>query len=205
MGTTRGVDSVTRDVHYIQGIYSLPSGFEIHGRTVPHTVIRVNVIDTIGLCDSHLDSNQVFQLIKDKVQTDFVHIDKVIICCSERLEKVHKDSINQFLTWLKYKKYKNHFCFFYTKTDGLDAAAKLENLLRISQVFGLENASNYASFQGEFREELKQVNAISFAPNASSDDIGNNRQKLMNIAMCPPSIRSDDRIPVTPNTWCTIL
>lgn len=41
----------------------------------------VNVVDTIGLCDSTLKPTEVTSLIKDHIQTNLVHIDSVVIVC----------------------------------------------------------------------------------------------------------------------------
>ena len=53
---------------------------------------------------------------------------------------------------------------------------------------------------------MKPVDAIAFPPNATSTEVAINRQKLMRIAMVPPSIKvgSGHRIQVKESS-CVIL
>jgi len=201
----RGVDSVTKAIHYIQGTYSFPFNVTIDGNR--WRVTKVNVIDTIGFCDSVLTAKEVFSIVRDSVKVNLAHLDKVIICCSERMEADHKKSIMQFMDWLKYKKYRANFGFFYTKSDGLSEGEKQDNLLRIRDSLDIDGQSEFVMQKKSGAiEELKLVNAISFAPNASSEDISINRNKLMKVALVPSSllVGSQGRIPVSESN-CTIL
>jgi len=204
----RGIDSVTKEIHYIQGTYSFPYNVIVDGKKIMNKVTKVNVIDTIGFCDSVLTPKEVFSLVRDSVKVNLAHIDKVIICCSERMEADHKKSIIQFMDWLKYKKHMANFGFFYTKSDGLSEGEKQDNLLRICDSLDINGQMNFVHYnkQSGANEEVKLVNAISFAPNASSEEISLNRNKLMKLTLAPPSILvgSQSRIPVSESN-CTIL
>ena len=184
-----GVDSVTRNIHYIQGMYASPFNLKIDGIWNFNRRAKINVIDTIGLCDSYLSATEVLSLVKQSVKVNLAHLDKVVICCSGRLEAVHKESIKQYMDWLNYKDNKAHFVFFYTKTDGMREEDKQVSLLRICESLGIDSQSEFMHIHTDKRRELIElVNTLSFAPNASDDDISENRNKLMKTTMSPSSI-----------------
>ena len=201
-----GVTSVTKDIHFIQGTYSVPT-IKIKGQLTDRDV-KVNVIDTIGMCDSVLTANEVIALVRKAVKINLDHIDKVIICCSGRLELGHKNSILKFMKWLRYQDFKENFAFFYTKTDGMPNDEKQNNLLKICDLLNIDSQVSILRKEEDtiVEEEVTVVNTISFAPNATSDEISMSRNKLMTVAFMSPSsnVGSRRRIPV-PGDTCTIL
>merc|ERR1719350_1249005 len=58
--------SVTRKCQYTQGYYN--------GK-------KVNIVDTIGMCDTVLSPEEVYNVVKDSVRANMVYIDKVVVVC----------------------------------------------------------------------------------------------------------------------------
>ena len=203
-----GIDSVTKEIHYTQGVYSWPYRLDDYHGVITNRTARVNIIDTIGFCDSVLTPNQVLAIVKNSVRVNLANIDKVVICCSGRMEAEHRNSIKQFMDWLNYKKYKQQFVFFYTKTDRMSEEEKQRNLFRICESLELDNNSalmmkTLIDDQEIKTIQIKLVNAIGFDPNAPLDDILSNRDKLME-AVLAPDLDGNGRIHVSERS-CTIL
>lgn len=202
-----GIHSVTKEINYIQGTYTMQFATKIDGAWKSNKTFDVNVIDTVGFCDSLLSADQVLSLVKDSVKVNLAYIDKVVICVSGRMEADHKKSIEQFMKWLRYEDNKPHYAFFYTKTDGMAVDDIQRNLLQICKSLDIDSQSGfiYENEEGH-SQEMKLVNAISFAPNASSDELSMNREKLMNVISYPPAaiVGSKHRIEVSPS-MCNIL
>ena len=202
-----GIDSVTKQINYIQGTYSSPFRMHIDGLWIQNSNFKVNVIDTIGFCDSVLTSAQVLSLVRNSVKVNLAHLDKVIVCCSGRLEAEHKNSIKQFMDWLDYKNNKEHFGFFSTKSDTMTEDQKQHSLIRLCDSLEIDSKNELIETLHNGRQiEMKPVNAIAFPPYATSTEVAINRQKLMRIAMVPPSIKvgSGHRIQVKESS-CVIL
>merc|ERR1711988_824803 len=92
--------SVTRNVQFMEGVfleYNDKIGKIVGGRTI-------NVIDTIGMCDSFFTADEIYNMIKTNVELNLAKIDKVVIVCSGRIEKQHADMIKKFMKWLQYNK-----------------------------------------------------------------------------------------------------
>ena len=86
---------MTNQVLYTQGLYK----YMYSKQTVTKTV---NIIDTVGFCDTVFTSKQIFDMIKSSVETNLIHIDKVVVVCSDRLQHTHITAIQQFMKWLQY-------------------------------------------------------------------------------------------------------
>ena len=203
-----GINSVTKEINYVQGTYSWPFEIKINGEWKYNQVTKVNIIDTVGFCDSLLSTNQVLALVKNSVKVNLTHLDKVVICCSGRLEADHKKSIKQFMEWLKYNDNKRNFVFFYTKTDGLTEEEKQRNLLSMCEALGIDSHSSLR-FKTEIehiKSQVKLVDTVSFGPNASSADISINREKIMKTVLAPREaiFGTSRRISVSESN-CTIL
>ena len=93
-----GAKSVTRAINFTQGRGQF---IEVREREEVNKLHYVNVIDTVGLCDSVMSENEVFNLVQDKLKTNLLHIDRVFIVCSGRLETYHQLAIKQFMHWLR--------------------------------------------------------------------------------------------------------
>ena len=76
---------------------------------------NVNIIDTIGLCDSMLTDKEVYTFINESLK---INIDKVPVVCFDRITPPHVESIHQFLEFLQLKKHNSNFVAVYKKCDG---------------------------------------------------------------------------------------
>ena len=71
--------SITRHLAFIQGTCT-------YLRDSTTEKQELTVIDTIGFCDSIYSPEQILSLIKSGLQTNLVHLDKVVVVCSGRIE-----------------------------------------------------------------------------------------------------------------------
>jgi len=116
-----GAQSVTRHVHIIQGT-----------GTISGQNKNVNVIDTIGFCDSTMTIEEVLNIIKHSVKINLALIDKVVFVFKEdRFEKGHLDSAKRLLKWLEFggdKCDKLNFHFLINRADRLTEEDKVTNV-----------------------------------------------------------------------------
>ena len=89
---------------------------------------KVNIIDSIGLCDSDLSSDTVLELIKHHLRVNFAYVDYVVFVCHGRVEFNHAQTIKQLKKWMRYDQYPKHFIFLYNKADLITAASRERNL-----------------------------------------------------------------------------
>jgi hypothetical protein len=78
------------------------------------------VADTIGLCDTEMNDETVFRLIKGRIDSSFKFIDPVyIVYPADRMHPNVIKNITKILNWLNYYKNKNdlRFQFVGTKSD----------------------------------------------------------------------------------------
>jgi septin family protein len=54
---------------------------------------KVNLIDTIGLCDSFISEDIVLKLIQESLRINFAYLDQVVVICSGRIEFRHAENI----------------------------------------------------------------------------------------------------------------
>ena len=195
--------SLTREITFVQGSALFA---EWRDKSLVSKKHGVNLIDTIGFCDSEFSEVEIFDYIKDKLKTNLLHIDRVVIVCSGRLEKEHQKSIKKFMQWLKYDTYKRNFCFIYSKCDGMDEGKKLALLNEVCGMLGIDTSVTL----GGIRVDRPMVNALGFHPKASYDDIIDDVNTLLNTT-CEPTcemgtLNMDTRIRIPMNSSiCTIL
>ena len=137
--TSPGARSVTNDVSFAQG--TIKFNQEIDGKLIDISLPKINVVDTVGLCDTVMTKEQVFGYIKDKLKVNLLHIDRVVIMCSGRLEDDHQTEIKNFLTWLKYKEYRTNFLIIYNKCDGMEEGKRLINLSHVCSMLGVDSTT----------------------------------------------------------------
>lgn len=165
MATDNGVKSVTRNIHYSEGEYT----FHDYNCKKKKKGKAITIIDTVGMCDSTLSKQEVYNMIKYSLKTNILHIDKVVIVCSGRIESNHVDAIKQFMQWLNYKKYHKRFCFFLNKCESLDKSKRNLNLLDMCEILGIEYGKNNVEVQPEIGV-FKTINltaAMGFHPDPS--------------------------------------
>ena len=115
--------SVTREMKVLSG----------QGK-IYDSIRKVNIIDTIGLCDSHISARMVLELIKSSLKVNFAYIDQVVVICSGRIEAIHTESITQTLEWLRYKDYRYSFTFVYNKADLLAPSERELGVIHMCQL-----------------------------------------------------------------------
>lgn len=78
---------------------------------------RVNVIDTLGFCDSTLCKDAVVRVVQDWLRIQAVMIDCFVIVVSNRIELDHAESIKKMLDWSNFDEYPLNFVFVCNKAD----------------------------------------------------------------------------------------
>jgi len=186
--------SVSRDLSFSKGTFE----FYNNGSTVKD----VTVIDTIGLCDSLLNEQEVLTMIKSKVQVNLVYLDKVVVVCSGRIEAAHARAIKRFLSWLKYSQYKDKFMFIYNKAEGLTKEEKAFNMLQMCELLGVDGASEIGVRRDNAAIKMRNVMATGFPPGADYETIEEDLETLKLGIACLGNTKP--RIPVEEKT-CFIL
>eukprot|EP01013_Petalomonas_cantuscygni_P016456 TRINITY_DN3345_c0_g1_i1.p1 TRINITY_DN3345_c0_g1~~TRINITY_DN3345_c0_g1_i1.p1 ORF type:complete len:446 (+),score=52.82 TRINITY_DN3345_c0_g1_i1:163-1500(+) len=110
-----GSESVTASMQILQteGLVWRPEMHRMEQRVV-------NIIDSIGFCDSRLEAHHVISIVRQHLKHNMPHIDTVVFVISGRIEKAHQDSIKQIMKWLKFSTHKANFVFVYNKANLVD-------------------------------------------------------------------------------------
>ena len=112
-------------------------------RQVRNRTETVNIIDTVGFCDTVMTTKAVLDVVKSFIATNLegLYIDKVIFICAGRIEKAHVESIKTFLSWLRYEKHPRNFVFIYNKVDSLTDSEKQANLGHMAALLNVRDIS----------------------------------------------------------------
>ena len=123
-------DSVTKEIRFFEGCLNMNTIDEYNDGSIQERSVNlpVNVIDTIGFCDSVMTPRAVLEAIKGSVKVNASYIDKVIIVCSGRIEKGHLDSIKEIMKWLKLENYQDNVALVYTKCESMTQGKKSTEL-----------------------------------------------------------------------------
>jgi len=197
--------SVTREVKFLQGRskFTILDGGQI--KTIDK---KVNVIDTIGFCDSVMTGAEVLSLIKNSVKINTAYIDKVVIVCSGRIENTHVQAIKQVMQWLQFKSYTQKFVFIYNKSDGLTRAEKMINVTHMCQVLGANPDSGVEWLMTDGKRLSVKLNlALGFPPGASYDNVKEDHRDLLRAvnAMFPKQRIPAEKSYILHPSVCTIL
>jgi len=193
--------SVTRNVQFIEGKYKLynwETGVLMGGQTI-------NVIDTIGMCDSFFTPDQIYNMIKTNIELNLAKIDKVVIVCAGRIEKQHADMIKQFMKWLQYSKYKKRFCFIYNKSDLLSEGEKTRNLLSMCEMLGADPKDDgylYDNGKGQKVQVKHTVNLGFPTPPILTDEVEKDVRRLSYLVSA--DLEDEPRIEISKSS-CIIL
>ena len=126
------------------------------------------------------------EAIKSSVKVSLTYVDKVVVVCSGRIEGAHADSINKFLQWLSFSRYKDMFVFVYNKADLVqDHATREENLFQMCDLFRAEMSQNneWLDWNGD-REAINMNLTTAFPPNASYSDIKSDHEMFAKACLC---------------------
>jgi len=151
----------------------------------------INVIDTTGMCDSFFTPDQIYNMIKSRIELNLAKIDKVVIVCSGRIEKQHADMIKQFMKWLHYTKYKKRFCFIYNKSDQLKEEEKTRNLLTMCEMLGADPKDDGYFFVNEKKEKVQLKHTVNLGFPPESEFTENVRKDVHRLTMLVSSNISD--------------
>ena len=207
---------MTRNVSFFRG--KAEGRYFKFGKDVKKYDQDVNIIDTIGFCDTTMTPKEVYDAVKDKLQTNLIHVDRVVIVCSGRLENAHKDAIKQFMLWLDYKKHQNNFCFVHSKCDGMEEGQKLRSLSTVCGELGIDTSITNQKIAADtladsvtLSSTVQMVNTFGFPPKASFEEIHEDLQLLQDCVInCPVYQKDTDqreriKIKADEGSWCTIL
>mmetsp|Transcript_29596 Transcript_29596/g.92424 ORF Transcript_29596/g.92424 Transcript_29596/m.92424 type:complete len:441 (+) Transcript_29596:55-1377(+) len=178
----------------------------------------VNVIDTIGFCDTTIQASEVFRIVKSRVETTCMHIDRVLVVCSGRIEGEHVASIKKVMEWLRFPQYQWNFTFIYNKADQLTPEECQDNLVTMCTLL---ETGNY-HFRYEFPQ--KWIPSVVLRGEEVSDSVVRMVKTMRITCGFPPCAKyetvEDDlhnlldnvffagrgmtRIPVE-ESWCPIL
>jgi len=225
-------ESVTRDILFFLGRALLARA---PSQMMPdwHLETRkVNIIDTIGLCDSVIPTEIVQQLIKQKLKGNLAHIDRVVIVCAGRIELQQQEAVKQMMDWLQFKKYPENFTFVYNKSDMLTEEEREEALFQMCAMLEAgnhvltcdralfpsavltaasggrdsdrESAARESSIS-HTKKEMKLRSAIGLKPRSTYEDIKADLEQLLDSTMIPIKGKSGyQRIPLNVDA-CSIL
>mmetsp|Transcript_9602 Transcript_9602/g.17229 ORF Transcript_9602/g.17229 Transcript_9602/m.17229 type:complete len:479 (-) Transcript_9602:60-1496(-) len=151
--------SVTRQIEVAAGVADIYDSLQ--GKLLPR---QVNVIDTIGLCDSELTDDEVIATVKEFVKVNFLSIDRVVVVCGDRVEKPQVEGLKRVMKWLRYdqRHRRRNFLFLCNKSDLLKTSERDAGVLGMLRLIGCEQ--EYFPVHREARppsETLEEVPAGS--------------------------------------------
>ncbi len=159
-----GLRSVTRNIRLTQGRW-------FRGR-------KVNVVDTIGFCDTELTPATVMELLKQFMTFNLGSIDVVVVVCADKIHYQHVQSLKQIMEWLKYDKNKANFRFIYNKCEqGSSWEQKQLWAKQMCSILGISiDASNSHLVMGVDLHPKRPVDPVEYAAFAE-------------LVLTPPSTR----------------
>merc|ERR1712080_593421 len=164
--------------------------------------IQVNVIDTVGFCDTVFSPAEVLTIIKSSVSVNVATLDRVVFVCSGRIESVHVDSMKQLLGWLKYNNNKICFSFIYNKSENSSDMQKTQNLEIMCNILGVDGTTSIIFKHGDgTRHNVKLNQALGFPPNGSLSDMEEDLRMLKILSL---NAQKKNRLKID-ESWCTIL
>jgi len=186
--------SVTKQVLFTEGEYIMPE---------EQPMRKMNLIDTIGMCDSSLSRSEVYDMVKDSVQMNLVHIDKVVVVCAGRIESNHVAAIKDFMKWLKYDQYKGNFVFIYNKCDGQTQAKKELNLQTMCNKLGVDTSMNVCKLDNAdgTKQDVNMNFAIGFPPDADYERVKDDLHTLVQGILTPNNLEKRIKIDRYSTCW----
>jgi len=196
------LDSVTKEIRFYEGICTFVT---MRGWRRVRYNRPVNVIDTIGFCDSVMSPADVLEAIKLSVKVNASYIDKVVIVCSGRMEKAHADSIRALLGWLKFKQNRNKFVFILNKSDLLSEVDKQHNLAAMLDRFDVNTEQRYTwTHEDGSVDSMKMNLALGLSPDAKFADVEHDHRSLTKAVLMGSESDQYKRIAVDKSS-CNIL
>mmetsp|Transcript_114314 Transcript_114314/g.369611 ORF Transcript_114314/g.369611 Transcript_114314/m.369611 type:complete len:134 (-) Transcript_114314:490-891(-) len=127
-----------------------------------------------------------------------MHLHKVIIVCSNRIEADQAKAITSFMTWFKYQDHRPNFVFIYNKAEHMDDAERDE---AVSDMCGLIGADSNFTVMVRCADaaDLVRVSyslAVGFPPRAPLMQVHGDLKALYHALFLFP----DDHEQLTVNT-----
>jgi len=204
------MESVTQDIHFFKGRLNMGhplvqelaaseyKGISLFGDKC------VNIIDTIGFCDTHMTQEQVMATIKTKLKHNLVNVHKVIVVtdANNKLTLQATRAIQDMMSWLEYEKSKKNWIFVSNKCDGLSKAEREKNLADTMKLLRVNQTDVESTYQGSL---VKLAIPVGFRPrdrHMSADA----KKSIKSLVMAVLDWNSDYKpIPVQPQQgMCTI-
>jgi GTP-binding protein EngB required for normal cell division len=186
--------SVTRNFHIVEGSGTLRTG--TGGR-----VSKVNVIDSIGFCDSTFTAKEVVDLLWKFLKDQNIIIDKVVVVVSGRIERAHAESIKQIMKLMNFQDNQSNFCFVYNKADTIyDQATLQRNIITMSDELG----SGWGCWRPHHAPNTTiDVNiSVGVPPGASPNEVDSCMEELKQNMFTPIEVGGGvvNRITVNPSS-----
>eukprot|EP00928_Gymnodinium_smaydae_P034347 TRINITY_DN24360_c1_g5_i1.p1 TRINITY_DN24360_c1_g5~~TRINITY_DN24360_c1_g5_i1.p1 ORF type:complete len:444 (-),score=56.58 TRINITY_DN24360_c1_g5_i1:458-1789(-) len=176
---------------------------------------NVNVIDSIGFCDSELSPEEVLSLVKQHIKSTFLHIDKVVIvCASGRFEQGQRQSIQNIMKWLNYKDYPYNFALVLNKADLIDEQDREMHLAEVCGMLGMCHSNIIVKdspyilpstiMKGHSQNSVDSVPlriATGFPPDAEYAQVEDDLHHLLDVLFV---MKKSTRIPIDPSR-CALL
>ena len=143
---------------------------------------------------------EVFKIIKDRVEVNVAYVDKVIIVCSGRIEREQVEAIKQCMEWLQFKDFKQNFSFIYNKSEQLTDAEKDDNLAHMCSELNADLTTKFEENRNGIIYQIKKNQALGFPRDAKHEDVRNDLKSLMAITLA----KSQERIGLDTQWGCTI-
>lgn len=148
---------MTRQIDVASGVADLFDS--VQGKLVQR---QVNVIDTIGMCDSELTDDQVIATMKEHVKVNFMCIDRVIVVCGDRVERPQVEGMHRVMKWLKYDQRfrRRNFLFLCNKSDLMKTSERDAGVLGMLRLIGIEQEYFPVPRQGQPPSETMPTPAV---------------------------------------------
>jgi len=208
--SSSSMESVTQDIHFFKGKLNMSHPLVSELAAGKHTEVSlfrgkvVNIIDTIGFCDTHLTQEQVMATIKTKLKHNLINVHKVIVVtdATHKLTLQATQAIQDIMSWLKYKKFKRNWIFVSNKCDGLSKAEREKNLADTMKLLRVNQTDVESSYGGSL---IKRAIPVGFRPKDRHMN-ADAKKSERSLGMAVLGWNSDHQpIPVQPQqNWCKI-
>jgi len=146
---------------------------------------RIVIADTIGLCDSELNAQDVHQIIQEAIESNEFHLNLVIVLLNKRAQKEEIASVKQMLSWLHYKEKRQKFLFLINQTGPLpphDLQRLLTSLVPTYDIFLGLTTNNQVQPAGFCVDTMKDSDSIQRCHDVVLDHI--NTFQLQDDPIC---------------------
>jgi GTP-binding protein EngB required for normal cell division len=165
---------------------------------------RINVIDSVGFCDSQIPPDEVLRVVKGFIKTNVLAVNKVLIVCSGRIESEQAAAIKNIMKWLGYSKHKSEFVFLYNKAESISEAERVECLGAMCDMIEADSGHSVLVPKPESGGRIRVMFAMAtgFNPKAGLDDVQESMEALYNAVFL---FRADAERLVVTESNCPLL